>query len=82
MQIRVKVQEWIDHTKEGRLQKRDLWFLVDVQFCPTVGFGVSYNMASHTKLESALRKQYYQLIPMSEGIWTALMAIQQLHRGF
>ena len=31
-------QEWIDRTKEGKLNRRDVWFLVEDQFWPKVSY--------------------------------------------
>lgn len=36
-----------------------------------VGYGICCNMATHSKLESVLGKQYYQLIPMGGVVRTA-----------
>lgn len=77
-----KAQEWVDQAKEGRLGQWDVCFLLDVQFWPRVGYGICCNMAKHAKLESALRKQYYQMIPLGGVVRTAPALIRQLHRGF
>ena len=82
VQMKEKAQEWIDRAKEGRLRRRDVWFLLDVQFWPRVGYGICCNMATHAKLESVLSKQYYQLIPMGGVVRTAPASVRQLHRGF
>ena len=82
MQMKEKAQEWIDWAKEGRLRRRDVWFLLDVQFWPRVGYGICCNMATHSKLESVLSKQHYQLIPMVGVVRTAPALVRQLHRGF
>ncbi len=39
--IQTKAQECIDRAKEGKLQRRDVWFLLDHQLWPKVGYGVS-----------------------------------------
>lgn len=80
--MKEKAQEWIDRVKDGRLRKRDIWFLVEVQFWPRVGYGISYNTAFHAKLEQAVSKQYYHRIPIGGVVWSAPMAIPQLHGGF
>ena len=33
-----KSQEWIDRSKEGNPPRRDVWFLMDHQLSPTVGY--------------------------------------------
>jgi hypothetical protein len=35
-----KAQEWVDRAKEGRLKRSDIWFLLDCQFWPRVGYGL------------------------------------------
>lgn len=81
-QMKDKAQKWVDRAKEGRLRRRDVWFLLDVQFWPRVGYGICCNLASHAELESVLSKQYFQLIPMGGVVRTAPAAVRQLHRGF
>ena len=34
VKMKEKGQEWIDQAKEGTLRRRDVWFLLDVQFWP------------------------------------------------
>jgi hypothetical protein len=82
-QMKEKAREWVDQAKEGRFCRRDVWFLLDVQFWPRVGYGICCNVATHSKLESVLGKQYYQLIPMGGVVRTAPASVRQLHRrGF
>ena len=46
-----KAQEWVDRAKESRLQRRDIWFLVDHQMWPRVGHGISSNTAPWSVLD-------------------------------
>jgi hypothetical protein len=82
LKMKEKAQEWVDQAKEGRLRRRDVWFLLDVQFWPRVGYGICCNMAKHSKLDSVLIKQYYQMIPLGGVARTAPASVRQLHRGF
>jgi hypothetical protein len=66
-----KAQEWIDKAKEGHLKRSDVWFLLDCQFWPRVGYGLCCNLADHWKLEDCLSKQYFELLPLGGVIWTA-----------
>lgn len=77
-----KAQEWVDRAKEGSLRRRDIWFLLDCQFWPRVGFGLCCNMSPHDRLEACLSKQYFNLIPLGGVIRTAPTAIRQLGKGF
>eukprot|EP00956_Cyclotella_meneghiniana_P008124 scaffold10809_cov23-Cyclotella_meneghiniana.AAC.3 len=64
--IKTKAQEWIDRAKEGKLRRRDVWFMLDCQFWLRVGYGLCCNMAPYSELENGLRKQYCELIPIAE----------------
>ena len=77
-----KAQEWVDKAKEGTLKKRDVWFMLGCQFWPRVGYGLSCCTAEHKLLDSCLKKQYWQLIPLGGVIRTAPAAIRQLSKGF
>ena len=62
--IQEKAQTWIDDAKNAKLSRRDIWFLVDRQFWPKVGFGCSTIVANFDTLTRALHRQYYQLLPL------------------
>ena len=64
-----KAQEWIDKAKEGHLKRTDVWFLLDCQFWPRVGYG-------------CLSKQYYNLLPLGGMIRTAPRAVRMPGKGF
>jgi hypothetical protein len=76
LKMKEKAQEWVDQAKEGRLRRRDVWFLLDVQFWPRVGYGICCNMAKHSKLKSVLSKQYYQMIPLGGVARTAPASVR------
>jgi hypothetical protein len=80
--MREKAQEWVDKAKEGKLRRRDVWFLLDCQFWPRVGYGLCCNMAEHARLEKCLDKQYYHLIPLGGVIRSAPRVIRRLGKGF
>ena len=80
--MRTKAQDWVDRAKEGKLRQRDIWFLLDCQFWPSVGFGLCCNLASALELEKCLSKQYYKLLPLGGVIRTAPALIRQLGKGF
>ena len=68
--IKKKAQEWVDRAKEGKLRRRDVWFLLDCQFWPRVSYGLCCNIARHEELENCLRKEY------------CAAPIRQTHKGF
>jgi hypothetical protein len=39
-------QEWVDRVKSGKLSRRNVWFMLDCQFWPRLGFGICNNTAS------------------------------------
>jgi hypothetical protein len=59
-----------------------VWFMLDVQFWPRVGYGICCNTAPHSKLEHVLDKQYYKILPLGGVVRTAPAAVRQLHKGF
>lgn len=80
--MKEKADEWISRAKDGLLQRRDIWFLLDCQFWPSVGYGLSCNIAPLEKLRKALSKQYFTLLPLGGVIRTAPAPTRQLGRGF
>jgi hypothetical protein len=69
--MKEKAAEWVDKAKEGHLRRSDVWFLLDCQFWPRVGYGLCCNLATHLKLDECLSKQYYDLLPLGGVIRTA-----------
>jgi hypothetical protein len=77
-----KAQEWVDKAQEGLLRRRDIWFLLDCQFWPRVGYGLCCNLADLVTLKDSLASQYFKLLPLGGVIRTAPRAIRQLSKGF
>ena len=46
--------EWIDRAKDGTLSRRNMWFLLDRQLWPRVGYGLSINTLHWQKLTDCL----------------------------
>lgn len=80
--MKERAQSWIDRAKEGHLRRKDVWFLLDCQFWPSVGFGLSCNLAKLDDLQESLLKEYYNLLPLGGVIRTAPAAARQLGKGF
>ena len=49
-------QEWADRVKSGKLSHRNMWFMMDRQFWPRVGYGISNTSASWEELGQCLRR--------------------------
>ena len=77
-----KAQKWIDKAKEGRLQRRNLWFLLDKQFWPGVAFGISSITASFDELDQCMMKTYYGLLSISGVRRSIRKELRQMDRGF
>jgi hypothetical protein len=77
-----KAQEWVDKAKEGHLKRRDVWFLMDCQFWPRVGYGLCCLSAEHKVLEKCLSKQYFEILPLGGVIRTAPAPVRTLGKGF
>jgi hypothetical protein len=75
-------QEWADRVKSGKLSRRNMWFMMDRQFWPRVGYGISNTSASWEQLDQCLRKVYWQLVPRGGVRGTAAVPLRQLDRGF
>jgi hypothetical protein len=80
--MKERAQSWIDRAKEGHLRRKEVWFLLDCQFWPSVGFGLSCNLAKLDDLQESLLKEYYNLLPLGGVIRTAPAAARQLGKGF
>jgi hypothetical protein len=80
--MRTQGQEWVDHVKSGKLSWRNVWFMLDCQFWPRLGFGICNNTASWDDLEYCLKKVYWDLVPRGGVRGSAAVPLQQLDRGF
>ena len=69
--MKEKAQEWVDKAKEGNLKQSDVWFLIDCQFWPRLGYGLCCNIAPHVRLEECLSKQYNEILPKGGVISSA-----------
>jgi hypothetical protein len=64
-QMKEKAQGWIEKAKSSKLHKRNIWFLMDVQFWPKVFFGIGSISAPLPTLEECLMKTYYNVLSVS-----------------
>jgi hypothetical protein len=56
-QMNKKAQGWIDQAKSRKLNKQNLWFLLDKQFWPQVAFGINSIAAPLEVLEECLMRK-------------------------
>jgi hypothetical protein len=75
-------QEWVDRVLASSLSRRNVWFMVDCQFWPQVGYGICNNMALWDELENSMQRVYWQLIARGGVRGSAPVALRQLDKGF
>ena len=80
--MQYKAQVWVEKAKNGKLQRRSLWFLLEKQFWPNVRYGLCGNTASFVQLEDCCQKQYWQIMPLVGIILSAPKSIRQVDMGF
>ena len=82
LSMKKKAQQWIDRARESKLQRRDIWFLVDRQLWPKLGYGLCSVIALWKDLVQVFKKTWWQLILLSGVIRSAPRDLRQLSRGF
>ena len=76
-----KADEWIARAKEGTLSRRDVWFLLDRQIFPRVGYTLISNTSHWNNITDCIKKQWWQLIPLEVVIRTSPSELHQTSRG-
>jgi hypothetical protein len=80
--MKERAQGWIDQATSVNLARRNLWFLLKVQFCPKVLYSIGACSASYGILAECLMLQYYKLVPLGGIRRSACRKVRQLDRGF
>jgi hypothetical protein len=80
--MRTQGQEWLDRVLASTLNCRNVWFMVDRQFWPRVGYGICNSSASWGDLENCMQRVYWQLIVQGGVQRSAPIGLRQLDRGF
>ncbi len=60
--MKTQGQEWLDRVLASSLSRRNVWFMVDCQLWPRVGYGICNNTASWGELKNCMQRVYWQLI--------------------
>jgi hypothetical protein len=81
-QMKEKAQKWIDKAREGRLHRRNFWFLLDKQFWPGVAFGISSITASFEDLDQCMMRTYYDMLSLGGVRRSIRKELRQMDRGF
>ena len=82
LQMQEKAQQWVDAVGNGHLHRRNVWFLLGVQFWLQVGYSLCTSMATFEELGTSLQKQYYQILPLGGVVRTAPFDCKMINPGF
>jgi hypothetical protein len=80
--MHLQVQEWVDRVLTSTLSHCNMWFMIDYQFWPRLGFGICNNLATWKELKSCLQRVYWQLIGRRGVHHSAPVGLHQLDKGF
>ena len=75
-------EKWIDRAVESHLQRRDIWFLLDHQILPRLGYGICSISAPWKNMETCLKRVWWQLLPLGGVIRSAPRELRQMSKGF
>ncbi len=79
-QMQSQGQKWVDRIKI--LSHCNMWFMVDRQFWPCLGYGICNNTTPWNELEECLKWVYWQLLPKGGIRRLAPVILRQMDRGF
>jgi hypothetical protein len=82
MMIQDKAQKWVNDVRNGKLHRRNVWFSMKFQLVPRIVYGLCSSTASFDDLSNALRKQYYQILPLGGVVRTANTDSRMIAPGF
>jgi hypothetical protein len=81
-QMKTQGQEWLDRVLASSLSHRNVWFVVDCQLWPRVGYDICNNTALWVELKNCMQRVYWQLIGQGGVQRSAPMDLRQLDRRF
>jgi hypothetical protein len=82
MMMQDKVHQWLTDVRNGKLHRRNIWFLLKFQLCPRIVYGLSSSTATFDELSNALHKQYYQILPLGGVVRTTTIESRTITSGF
>jgi hypothetical protein len=81
-QMKDKAEAWLAQAQAGKLHKQNIWFLMDKQFWPKVGYGIGTVSATFQELVDGLIHTYYDMLLIG-GVRKSLQKeLQQMDIGF
>jgi hypothetical protein len=82
MMMQDKAQQWVNDVRNGKLHRRNVWFSLKFQLVPRITYGLCSSTASFDELSTAMRKQYYQILPLGGVVRTATIESRTIAPGF
>jgi hypothetical protein len=82
MMIQDKAQKWVNDVRNGKLHRCHVWFSMKFQLVLRIVYGLCSSTASFDDLSNALRKQYYQILPLGGVVRTANTDSRMIAPGF
>jgi hypothetical protein len=80
--IQDNAQQWVKNVQNGKLHRRNIWFLLKFQLCPQIIYGLCSSTATFNEMSNCLRQQYYQILPLGGVVRTTTIASQTIDSGF
>jgi hypothetical protein len=72
----------VNDERNGKLHRRNVWFLLKFQLRPRIIYGLCSSTATFDKLSNAMRRQYYQILPLGGVVRTTAIASRTINPGF
>ena len=82
MMMQDKAQQWVNDVRNGKLHRRNVWFSLKFQLLPRIVYGLCSSTATFEELGNALRKQYYQILPLGGVVRTTTIESRTIASGF
>ncbi len=80
--IQEKSQQWVNNVQNGHLHQWNVWFLLKVQICPRILYGICSSIATFDELSMALHQQYYHILPLGSVAHTTTVESRTINSGF
>jgi hypothetical protein len=77
-----KAQQWVNDVRNGKLHRRNVWFSLKFQLRPRIIYGLCSSTATFDELSNAMRRQYYQILPLNGIVRTTAIASRIINPGF
>ena len=81
-QMQAKGKEWVESAKNGKMNRRFVWFSIERQLWPSVGYGLCSNTGSLRELTESMQPIYYEVLPLGGVVRKAPSELRMLDIGF